>query len=86
LNRHDRLRQQLEDVFRLLKQEFGWSDASARKSRAQVAPLHLGLSALCLTEQAAIKEGQTIYSLKRELFRLPLPEHLPQLDAFCIAA
>jgi hypothetical protein len=45
-----------------------------------------GLYALCITEQAAIKEGQTIYAFKRELFRLPIPDHLPQLDAFSIAA
>jgi hypothetical protein len=43
-----------------------------------VAHLHLGLYALCLTEAAAIKQGQTIYAFKRELFRLPIPEHLPQ--------
>jgi hypothetical protein len=43
-----------------------------------VAHLHLGLYALCLAEAAAIKQGQTIYAFKRELFRLPIPEHLPQ--------
>lgn len=73
LKRHYRLRQQIEEVFRLLKQEFGWGGASAQRARAQVAHLHLGLYALCITEQAAIKEGQTIYAFKRELFRLPIP-------------
>jgi hypothetical protein len=86
LKQHYRMRQQIEEVFRLLKQEFGWGSSSAQKARAQVAHLHLGLYALCLTEQAAIKEGQTIYAFKRELFRLPIPEHLPQLDAFNVAA
>lgn len=86
LKSHYRLRQQIEEVFRLLKQEFGWGGASSQKARAQVAHLHLGLYALCLTEQAAIKEGRTIYAFKRELFRLPIPEHLPQLDAFSVAA
>ncbi len=80
------MRQQIEEVFRLLKQEFGWGGASAQKARAQVAHLHLGLYALCLTEQAAIKEGQTIYAFKRKLFRLPIPEHLLQLDNFSVAA
>src|ERR671938_492419 len=37
-------------------------------------------------ESTAIKEGQTIYAFKRELFRLPIPEHLPQCDAFSVAA
>jgi putative transposase len=86
LKRHYRMRQQIEEVFRLLKQEFGWGGASARRARAQVAHLHLGLYALCLTEAAAIKQGQTIYAFKRRLFRLPIPEHLPQLDAFSVAA
>jgi hypothetical protein len=51
-----------------------------------VAHLHLGLIALCVVERAAIKEGQTIYAFKHKLFRLPIPEHLPQLDAFSVAA
>ncbi|HYG81140.1 MAG TPA: transposase [Pyrinomonadaceae bacterium] len=33
LKRHYRLRQQIEEVFRLLKQEFGWGGASSRKAR-----------------------------------------------------
>ena len=86
LKRHYRVRQQIEEVFRLLKQEFGWGAASAQKARAQVAHLHLGLYALCLTEAAALKKGQTIYSFKRELFRLPIPEHLPQLENLSLAA
>jgi DDE family transposase len=86
LKRHYRLRQQIEEVFRLLKQEFGWGGASSQKARAQVAHLHLGLYALCLTQQAAMKKGQTIYAFKRELFRLPIPEHLSQLEDLPLAA
>ena len=86
LKRHYRIRQQIEEVFRLLKQEFGWGAASAQKARAQVAHLHLGLYALCLTEQAAMKKGQTIYAFKRELFRLSIPEHLSQLEDLSLAA
>jgi hypothetical protein len=77
---HYRQRQQIEETFRLLKQEFGWGGASAQKAQAQRAHLHLGLYALCLSEEAAVRRGQTIYAFKRELFRLPLPEHLPQLE------
>src|ERR687887_1670966 len=47
-----RLRQQIEETFRLLKQEFGWGGASARKAAAQGAHLPLGLYALCLAPQA----------------------------------
>src|ERR671938_519432 len=86
LKQHYRLRQQIEEVFRLLKQEFGWGAASAQKARAQVAHLHLGLYALCISEQAAMKEGQTIYAFKRKLFRLSIPEHLSQLEDLSLAA
>lgn len=81
-----RVRQQIEETFRLLKQEFGWGGSSTRKAAAQVAHLHLGLIALCVVERSAITEGQTIYAFKRKLFRLPIPEHLSQLDAFSVAA
>ena len=86
LKRHYRQRQQIEEVFRLLKQEFGWGGASSQKARAQIAHLHLGLYALCISQQAAIKEGQTIYAFKRKLFRLPIPEHLPQSENLSPAA
>ncbi len=83
---HYRQRQQIEETFRLLKQEFGWGQASAQKAQAQRAHLHLGLYALCVTQQAAVQTGQTIYAYKRELFRLPIPEHLSQLAQLSLAA
>lgn len=86
LKRLYRHRQQIEEVFRLLKQEFGWGGASAQKRQAQRAHLHLGLYALCLSEQAAQAQGRTIYALRRELFRLPLPEHLPRPEDLPLAA
>lgn len=81
-----RFRQQIEEVFRLLKQEFGWGGASARKVAAQVAHLHLGLIALCLVQHAAVKQGQTTYAFKHNLFRQPLPQYLSLLDNFRAAA
>jgi hypothetical protein len=51
-----------------------------------VAHLHLGLMALCIVERAAMKEGQTIYAFKHRLFRLPIPEHLAQLENLSLAA
>lgn len=39
---HYRARQQIEETFRLLKQEFAWGGASVRKAKAQEAHLHLG--------------------------------------------
>ena len=57
LKRHYRNRQQIEEVFRLLKQEFGWDGASAQRAQAQRAHLHLGLYALRLSERAAQSQG-----------------------------
>jgi hypothetical protein len=79
-------RQQIEETFRLLKQEFGWGGSSVRKARAQAAHLHLGLMALCLTQQAALFQGQTVYAFKRDLFRQPIPNQLPFMDHFSVAA
>jgi hypothetical protein len=53
-----------------------------RKAQAQIAHLHLGLIALCLTQQAADSRGQTVYAFKRHLFRQPIPDHLPLLNDF----
>jgi SRSO17 transposase len=81
-----RKRQQVEETFRVLKQEFGWGGSSTRKAAAQTAHLHLGLMALCLTQQAAINQGQTIYAFKRDLFRQPIPDQLPFWEYFPAAA
>jgi hypothetical protein len=81
-----RNRQQIEETFKLLKQEFGWGGASVRKACAQTAHLHLGMMALCLTQQAALAQGQTVYAFKRDLFRQPIPNQLPFMDHFSVAA
>jgi putative transposase len=86
IKREYRNRQQIEETFRLLKQEFGWGGSSTRKAKAQTAHLHLGLMALCLTQQASLAQGQTIYAFKRDLFRQPIPNQLPFLDYFSVAA
>ncbi len=44
--------------------------------------LHRLLYALCMAEQAAMRRGQTSYAFKRELFRLPIPERLPQWRSY----
>ncbi len=85
IKRQYRLRQQIEETFRLLKQEFGWGGSSTRKAKAQTAHLHLGLMALCLTQQAALTQGQTVYAFKRELFHQPIPNQLPFLQHFLAA-
>ena len=86
MKQHYRMRQQIEETFRLLKQEFGWGGSRMRRAKGQIAHLHLGLIALCLTQQAAYSQGQTIYAFKRELFRQPIPIYLPLLSDFLKAA
>jgi putative transposase len=86
IKRQYRVRQQIEETFRLLKQEFGWSGSSVRKAKAQTAHLHLGLMALCLTQQAALTQGQTVYAFKRTSFQQPIPSQLPFLEHFLAAA
>ncbi|MFL6212517.1 MAG: transposase [Blastocatellia bacterium] len=86
IKRQYRLRQQIEETFRLLKQEFGWGGSSTRKAKAQTAHLHLGLMALCLTQQAALTQRQTVYAFKRELFQRSVPNQLPFLQHFLAAA
>ena len=81
-----RLRQQIEETFRLLKQEFGWGGSSTHKAKAQTADLHLGLMALCLTQQAALTQGQSVYAFRRELFHQPIPNQLSFLQHFLAAA
>lgn len=81
-----RKRQQIEETFRLLKQEFGWGGSSTRKAAAQTAHLHLGMMALCLTQHAALAQGQTVYAFKRDLFQKPIPAQLPFLEYFAPAA
>jgi len=86
LKQQYRKRQQIEETFRLLKQEFGWGSCRARKAKAQIAHLHLGLIALCLSQRAAESKGQTIYAFKQSLFRLPIPDQLTYLEYFNAAA
>jgi DDE family transposase len=79
-------RQQIEETFRLLKQEFGWGGCSCQNRQAQWAHLHLGLYALLLTQQSALGRGQTIYAFRQSLFLQPIPQNLSALQEFTEAA
>lgn len=79
-------RQQIEETFRLLKQEFGWGSCSCRKQQAQWAHLHLGLYALVLTQQKAFADGQSIYALRQSLFTHSIPQNPSTLQEFVQAA
>lgn len=82
VKQHYRVRQLIEETFRLLKQEFGWGRASHQQLQAQNAHLHLGLYALCLVQVAAHRERETIYAYRHSLFRLPIPDKLLLAEEF----
>jgi Transposase DDE domain len=86
LKAHYAHRQQIEETFRLLQQEFGWGGGSCQKQQAQWAHLHLGLYALVLTQQRAFAHGQTIYAFRQALFLQSLPQNPLALQKFTQAA
>lgn len=77
-----RTRQQIEEVFRLLKQEFGWGRCRAASVQSQKAHLHLGLYAFCLVQSKAIEKQQTIYAFKQDLFRAAIPTQTQFVQCF----
>ena len=83
---HYSQRQQIEETFRLLKQEFGWGSCSCRKQQAQWAHLHLGLYALLLTQQTAFARGQSIYAFRQSLFLHSIPQNPSALQEFALTA
>ena len=83
---HYSRRQQIEETFRLLKQELGWGGCSCQKQQAQWAHLHLGLYALVLTQQSAFARGQTIYAFRQALFVHAIPQNPSVLQEFAQAA
>lgn len=78
------VRQQVEETFRLLKQELGWGSCRARSKQAQTAHLHLGLYALCLIQMKAKEE--TVYQFKQKLFREAIPTQTQFVEAFTASA
>lgn len=81
-----RQRQQIEEVFRLLKQEFGWGKCRVGSLQGQKAHLHLGLYAFCLVQNQAIETNQTIYAYKQALFREQIPTQKEFLQRFTAVA
>ncbi len=84
LKRRYGFRQQVEETFRLLKQEFGWGKCQAGTKKAQSAHLHLGLYALCLVQMKA--GGQSAYKFKQDLFRQAIPTQHQLVELFTASA
>jgi putative transposase len=83
---HYRVRQQIEETFRLLKQEFGWGYCQARKLSAQFAHLYFGILALLFSQWMAAENNLSIYQFKRNLFLAPVPNQIPDFHLFRKAA
>jgi DDE family transposase len=83
---HYSYRQQIEETFRVLKQEFGWGSCSCRKHQAHWAHLHLGLYALVLSQQTAFAQGQSMYAFRQSLFLRSIPQNPSALQEFAQAA
>jgi hypothetical protein len=81
-----RSRQQIEEVFRVLKQEFGWGRCQVGSVQGQKAHLHLGLYAFCLVQNQAMETNQTIYAFKQALFREQIPTQQEFLQRFTAIA
>lgn len=84
LKRHYGFRQQVEETFRLLKQEFGWGKCQAGTIKAQNAHLHLGLYALCLVQMKS--RNETVYKFKQNLFREAMPTQQQFIELFTVTA
>lgn len=86
VKRFYRVRQQIEETFRLLKQEFGWGRCRAASLQSQKAHLHLALYAFGLVQNKANEKRQTIYAFKQDLFREKIPTQQQFLQYFTAVA
>lgn len=86
LKSHYRVRQQVEETFRLLKQEFGWGYCHAHTLTAQITHLYLGLIAFFFSQFKALQDNLSIYSFRRALFLVSIPTHLPDFHYLTGAA
>lgn len=84
MKRHYGFRQQIKEIFRLVKQEFGWGKCQAGTKKAQKAHLHLGLYALCLMQMKA--DEQSAYKFKQDLFRAAIPTQQQFIELFTASA
>ena len=60
--------------------------STALAATSSNAPFGAPSAPLSAEEQAAIKQGQTIYAFKRDLFRQPIPDQLPFWEYFATVA
>jgi hypothetical protein len=79
-------RQQIEEFFRVLRDQLRWGKCPARRQRAPIAHLHMSLMAYCILAAEAVGQRTTIYKLRRWLFGQEVPRQSPLLEPFSAAA
>jgi hypothetical protein len=80
------LRQQIEEVFKILKSQLAWSHCPARSQAAQLAHIHLCLCAFVVLDQEAARSGSTPYQIRSSLFRQAVPLYSHLFQPFMAAA
>ena len=75
-------RQQIEEFFKVMRDQLRWQQCSARSEAAQLAHLHLCVLAYCILEAEAVKQGTTVYKVRRCLYRQEVPKQSPLLQPF----
>lgn len=86
VKRHYSKRQQIEEFFKIMRDQLRWQQCSVRSENAQQAHLHLCLLAYCALEAEAVQRGTTIYQVRRWLYRQEVPPQSPLLLPFSRAA
>lgn len=79
-------RQQIEEFFRVMRDQLRWGKCPARSKAAQVAHIHMCMMAYCILEAEAVNQQTTIYKLRRWLFRQEVPTQSTLFEPFMIAA
>ena len=79
-------RQQIEEVFKVLKSQLAWANSPARTKTTQSSHLYLCLIAFCVLDTEAIRKKTTPYSIRSSLFRLEVPTYSLFFQPFMAAA
>ncbi len=80
------LRQQIEEVFKILKNQLAWGKSPAYTRSSQIAHLHLSLMAFCVLQHQVTISNTTPYEFRRCLFRQAIPSHPHLFQPFMKAA
>jgi len=79
-------RQQIEEFFKVMRDQLRWQQCSARSEAVQPAHLHLCVLAYCVLAAEAVKKGTTIYKVRRWLYRQEVALQSPLFQPFIRAA